>query len=134
MSSAADVKYEAVHAGWVLERMEDAGNELNIVILDACRDNPFTRGWRSSQRGLAIMQAARGALIAYSTEPGGAAMDGQGRNGIYTKFLLANMTTPNLSFELLLKEVRKAVLDETKGKQIPWESSSLTVDFYFVRN
>ncbi len=83
---AEDVRYEAIPVGKVLARMEDAANQMNIVILDACRNNPFARKWRSSQRGLAPIQSARGALIAFATEPGGVAADGEGENGLYTSF------------------------------------------------
>jgi len=77
---AEDVRYEAIPVGKVLARMEDAANQMNIVILDACRNNPFARKWRSSQRGLAPIQSARGALIAFATEPGGVAADGEGQS------------------------------------------------------
>ena len=127
-----DVKYEAVNVGWVLETMADSGNELNMAILDACRDNPFARSWRSGQRGLAVVQAARGMLIAYATEPGGVAEEGSGRNGTYTKHLLKYITKPGWAIERVFKQVRISVMRETKGKQIPWESSSLLGDFYFL--
>jgi len=100
------------------------------MVLDACRDNVFTRGWRSAQRGLAVMQAARGALIAFSTAPGDVALDGSGRNGVYTKYLLQYITRRGLPMEELFKLVRTGVWEETKGKQIPWENSSLLGDFY----
>ena len=127
-----DVKYQAVNAGWVLETMADSGNELNMAILDACRDNPFARSWRSGQRGLAVVQAARGMLIAYATEPGGVAEEGSGRNGTYTKHLLRYITKPGWAIERVFKQTRISVMRETKGKQIPWESSSLLGDFYFL--
>jgi uncharacterized caspase-like protein len=132
LQSETDVKYKTVYAAWVLERMEDAGNELNMVILDACRDNPFAQSWRSTRKGLAMMQAAQGALIAYATEPGNVALDGNQNNGIYTKHLLQNIEEPGLSVEQLFKRVRQGVFEETGGKQLPWEASSLTGDFYFV--
>lgn len=132
LQSETDVKYKTVYAAWVLERMEDAGNELNMVILDACRDNPFAQSWRSARKGLAMMQAAQGALIAYATEPGNVALDGNQNNGIYTKHLLQNIEEPGLSVEQLFKRVRQGVFEETGGKQLPWEASSLTGDFYFV--
>ena len=127
-----DVRYEAMPVGQVLGAMEDAENGTNIVILDACRNNPFARRWRSSQRGLAVVQAAQGTLIAYATEPGGVAIDGYGRNGIYTKHLLKKMQTPDLPVEQVLKQVRIGVMEETQRKQIPWESSSLTGDVYLL--
>jgi hypothetical protein len=112
--------------------MEDAGNDLNIVILDACRDNPFTRSFRSGDRGLAKMDAPKGSLVAYATAPGSVAADGEGRNGIYTKYLLKYISNPNLKVEEVLKQVRVDVINETDEKQIPWESSSLTGEFYFA--
>lgn len=131
------VRYEAVHVGRVLDSMQDANNGINFIILDACRNNPFARQWRRFrstplQRGLAVVQAVRGALIAYATEPGGVAADGAGRNGIYTKNLLRYMKEPGLAVEHMFRQVRVAVLDETGGKQTPWESSSLTGEFAFV--
>ncbi len=127
-----DVRYEAVPAGRVLGAMEDAGNAVNIVILDACRNNPYAQGWRSANRGLAIVQGTRGSLIAYATAPGKVAADGEGRNGIYTKHLLQYMTAPGLLVERVFKKVRIAVMQETGGQQTPWVSTSITADFYFV--
>ena len=131
LDKAADVKFQAVAAEWVLAGMEEAGNGLNIVILDACRNAPFARQWRSAQRGLAPMQAARGSLVAYATSPGSVAADGTGRNGTYTKHLLRHMTVPDLPVEQMFKQVRLAVEQETSGAQTPWELSSLRGDFYF---
>jgi uncharacterized caspase-like protein len=127
-----DVPYEALPVGRILGGMEDADNQLNIVILDACRHNPYARQWRSSQRGLAPVQAARGALIAYATAPGSTAADGGGRNGFYTSYLLQYMPTPGISVEHLFKQVRAEVVRATRGKQMPWESSSLIGDFTFA--
>ena len=118
----------------VLGKMEDAENDLNIVVLDACRDNPFSRSFRSSERGLAKMDAPKGSLIACATAPGSVAADGTGKNGIYTKYLLKHMKTPDLTIERVLKMVRIDVMDETGDKQVPWESSSLRGDFYFASN
>lgn len=128
---AQDVRYEAVALGRVLGAMEDAANEVNIVILDACRNNPFARQWRSTTSGLAPIQAVRGSLIAYATEPGGVAIDGDGRNGLYTSHLLQYMSTPGLSIEHMFKRVRAAVVNTTNGRQTPWESSSLIGAFSF---
>src|SRR4029453_16479573 len=127
-----DVPYEAVPVGRILGGMEDADNQLNIIILDACRDNPFARQWRSGQRGRAGIQAGRGSLIAYATAPGAVASDGDGRNGLYTSYLLQHLTTPGLSVEQVFKKVREGVVKATKGRQTPWESSSLIGDFAFV--
>jgi len=127
-----EVKYEAVDAGRVLDEMYEAGNGLNIVVLDACRDNPFARSFRTRTGGLARMDAPTGTFIAYSTAPGSIAADGEGRNGIFTHHLLKNIPKPGLKIEDILKEVRKGVISETNNKQVPWQSSSLTGDFYFV--
>lgn len=131
LEKATDVRFQTVAADWVLARMEEASNVLNIIILDACRNNPFVRQGRSIQRGLAPMQASHGSLIAYATAPGAVAADGTARNGLYTKYLLRFMTEPNLLIEQMLKQVRIAVEKETQGGQIPWEASSLREDFYF---
>ena len=132
LESQGDVKYEAVDAGLVLAKMEDAGNSLNIVILDACRNNPFARSFRAAAAGLARMDAPTGSIIAYATAPGSVAADGEGRNGIYTQYLLENMAKPGMSIERVLKNVRRSVLSRTERRQTPWESSSLTGDFYFI--
>jgi hypothetical protein len=131
IESESDVKYEAIDSGRVLGKMEDAENQLNIVILDACRNNPYARAFRTHQRGLARMNAPTGSLIAYATAPGEVAADGPERNGIFTKHLIKHMATPNLSIEHLFKRVRIDVAKQTKGRQIPWEASSLMGDFYF---
>jgi len=132
IETESDVRYEALDVGRVLGKMADAGNGLNIVILDACRDNPFARGFRSSRSGLARMDAPRGTLIAYATAPGSVAADGDDRNGIYTRNLLAHMATAGLPVEQVFKRVRIGVLRDTKQKQVPWESSSLTGNLYFA--
>ncbi|HYP28875.1 MAG TPA: caspase family protein [Blastocatellia bacterium] len=129
-----DVEYEAVEAGRVLSEMEAAQNRLNIVILDACRNNPFARSFRSATRGLAMMNAPSGTVVAYSTAPGSIASDGDGENGLYTQELLNGMRVPGLKIEDVFKRVRIAVKEKSQGKQIPWETSALDGDFYFVKN
>jgi uncharacterized caspase-like protein len=121
-----------VQVDWVLDRMRDAGNELNLIILDASRNNPYARSGRTAQPGLAVMQAVSGSLIGYATSPGTTAEDGPGRNSTYTKHLLQFMQVPSLSAEQMFKEVRVAVARETGKKQIPWVSTSLKGDFYFT--
>lgn len=133
VESEEEVEYEAVDAGFVLAQMESANNRLNIVILDACRNNPFARSFRSASRGLAKMDAPSGTLIAYATAPNSVANDGNARNGIYTQELLKFMRTPNLSVEEVFKGVRIAVRSLTQNRQTPWEESSLVGDFYFVK-
>ena len=126
-----DIKYEAVDANRILDAMHNAGNGLNIVILDACRDNPYARSFRSSSNGLARMDAPKGTLIAYSTSPGKVAADGTGRNSPYIKNLLQYIDAPGLTIEQVFKRTRRQLDRDTEGKQIPWESTSLTGDFYF---
>lgn len=128
-----EVEYESVNAGLVLAQMASAANKLNIVILDACRNNPFARSFRSQTRGLAQISASAGTIIAYATEPGSVAADGKGKNGLYTEELLKTMRTPGLKIEDVFKQVRVAVRNRSQGKQTPWESSSLEGDFYFIQ-
>lgn len=131
ISQESDIKYESVDAGRVLDAMHNAGNPLNIVILDACRDNPFARSYRSGSKGLARMDAPTGTFIAYATAPGDTAADGDGKNGVFTKYMLEYMPTPNLEVDKVLKKVRVSVMRETSKRQVPWQSSSLTGDFFF---
>lgn len=127
-----DIKYRAVDADMVLDEMGNAGNDMNIVILDACRDNPFGKSFRSASRGLAIISLApRGTLVSYSTSPGTVAADGDGRNSPYTGSLIKHMTTPGLPIEDVFKNVRQDLSKATKGQQVPWELSSLAGQFYF---
>ena len=132
IETEADVKYHAIQADWVVENMKDAENELNIVVFDACRDNPLVRSWRSGQQGLAPVQSPTGVLIAYATAPGTKAEDGSDRNGTYTKYLLHFMQVPDLGVEEVFKQVRAAVARDTHKKQIPWVSTSILGDFYFI--
>ena len=128
-----DVDIEAVSANAVLANMEFAGNRVNIVIMDACRNNPYKRSFRSAARGLAEMSATAGTLIAYATGPGDVAADGSGANSPYTLALSRAMNTSGLTVERMFKQVRNEVRTETNERQTPWESSSLTgADFYFT--
>lgn len=131
IETESDVEHESIDVGRVLGKMEDAGNPVNIVILDACRDNPFARGVRSSGSGLARMDAPVGSIVAYATSPESVASDGTGKNGVYTKHLLKQIMIPGLTIEQVFKGVRNGVIDETNNKQVPWESTSLRGDFYF---
>jgi hypothetical protein len=131
--TASDVKYRAVLADWILSRMDESRMEVKILILDACRNNPFGRSWtRALDRGLGSMQATEGTLIAYATSPGKTAVDGAGRNSPFTANLLRELPQPQRPIELLFKAVRARVQDETRKQQTPWEASSLRGDFYFV--
>jgi hypothetical protein len=126
-----EVAYSAVDAQAVLDKMEAAGNVANIMILDACRNNPFSRSTRSGQTGLAQMDAPVGTLVAYATSPGAVASDGGGANGLYTQHLLTAIRQPGNKVEDVFKQVRANVRRDSQGKQVPWESTSLEGDFYF---
>ena len=132
IASETELKSDAVPAEWVLSWMEEAGNRLNMVVLDACRNNPYGDRFRSARRGLGRVDAPSGSLIAYSAAPGKVAADGKGENSPYTAALAMAMQEPGLKIEDAFKRVRLAVERETNREQTPWESSSLTGDFYFV--
>ncbi len=127
-----DVDVEGVDLNAVLAQMEQAGNRLNIVILDACRDNPFARGFRTTGGGLAAVDAPAGTFIAYATSPGRTASDGTGRNGLYTAELLSAIGQPGLPIEEVFKQVRSNVRMKSGGKQIPWDASSIEGSFFFT--
>jgi TonB family protein len=131
IQSEADVEDSGVDVGLVLNYMDDAQNGLNIVILDACRNNPFARSFRSAAEGLAQVDAPTGTLIAYATAPGRVAADGAGENGLYTSELLKAMRIPGLGATDMFMQVRREVMKRTGNKQVPWEASSLVGSFYF---
>jgi hypothetical protein len=132
IQSEAEVEDSGVDAALVLNYMDDAQNGLNIVILDACRNNPFSRSFRSATDGLAQVDAPTGTLIAYATAPGRVASDGTGQNGLYTSELLKQMRVPGLSATEMFMRVRAEVMKQTGNKQVPWEASSLVGTFYFT--
>jgi hypothetical protein len=127
-----DLQYECVNVNQLLSKMEVAKNNMNIIMLDACRNNPFERSWNRSTNGngLASLNAPDGTIIAFSTNPGNVASDGTGYNSPYTTALLNQLKKPNLTIEQVLKGVAGQVKKETPG-QLPWYSSSITGEFYF---
>jgi hypothetical protein len=135
--TATDDETEAKHSSLplnkVIETMEKSGTTTNIIILDACRNNPWERAWHRDvgARGLAPVYAPKGTLIAFSTSPGQVASDGAGRNGDYTAALLQHLDTPDCSVETMFKRVRNTLAATTKQKQISWEHTSLAGEFYF---
>lgn len=131
IKSESMVRVESVDVDGVLDQLSNS--ELNVVILDACRNNPFERRASRSlgSSGLAQMEAPKGSLIAYSTAPGKTAADGEGRNGLYTEALLKYIQEPGLTIEQVFKNVRREVARATRDAQMPWESSSMTGEFYF---
>ena len=138
----ADIKREyevvdqAFDASLFLEMMDNIrgpnNKRVNILIVDACRNNELQKSWRSTNNGLARMDAPGGTFISFATAPGKVAADGTGRNSPYTKHLLQALKQPNVPIEQVFKVVRRNVMEETKGEQIPWENSSLVGDFYFT--
>lgn len=132
ISSEAELEARSVDLTQVLGLMGDAKNGVNVVILDACRNNPFARSFRPASRGLApVDDAPVGTYIAYATGPGSIASDGTGRNGLFTQYLLESLRGPDTGVENVFKRVRRFVQEATGGKQITWELSSLTVDLAF---
>ncbi len=140
LASERDLDFEAVGLEFILKQMElEREGKTNIVFLDACRDNPLARnlarsmGTRSASigRGLAQVQTGVGTFIAYSTQPGNVALDGQGRNSPFTAALVKSVRQPGRNLTAVMIDVRKEVLSATGGKQVPWDHSALTGDFYF---
>ncbi len=127
LQTSKDVPSQTLEVGDVLDALKAAGTRMNIVVLDACRDNPFAD---KDVKGLAPVDAPTGSFLAYATAPGSVAEDGVGQNGLYTKHLLAELQKP-VSIESVFKRVRLAVRKESNGRQIPWESTSLEEEFSF---
>jgi len=126
-----DVAPRSVELNALLQGLGKAGNPMNVIVLDACRDNPFGTAVSLEQKGLSQFDAPVGSLLAYATSPGNVASDGSGSNGLYTESLLQELKTPEAKIEDVFKRVRLAVRRHSKGQQIPWESTSLEQDFYF---
>ena len=125
-----EVSYNALDLQAVLEKMDSARNHTNVIVLDACRNNPFASRFKLTNTGLAQIDAPPGTVVAFSTAPGSVAADGNGRNGLYTKHLLANLGKPGTRIEDAFKQVRVAVRAESAGLQTPWESTSLEGELY----
>ena len=131
IQSEDEVEVDGVDVAYVMARMATAKNQFNIVILDACRNNPFQRSFRSVSNGLAAISAPTGTLIAYATAPGSVASDGDASNGIYTSELVRAIRQPGISMEEAFKQARSGVITRTQGRQTPWESSSVVGTFMF---
>ena len=131
-----EVVDQAFDASNLLRMMESLQSgtkkRVNILIVDACRNNDLPKSWRSTNNGLARMDAPAGSFISFATAPGQVASDGQGRNSPYTKHLLQALKQPGMPIEQVFKQVRRKVMAETGGEQVPWENSSLVGDFYFT--
>lgn len=141
-----DIAQKGADVTELLQRLGTLADGVNLIVLDACRNNPFsvgpaqladarrfrTRGLAPQTAGLAPLQAPSGTLIAFSTAPGSVAVDNpQQKNSVYTKHLLAQLRVPGLPIERLFKQVRVAVAQETQQQQVPWETSSLMGEFCF---
>ena len=140
MQGERDLDFEAVSVDFVLRQMEiERENKTNLVFLDACRDNPLARnlarsmGTRSTSvgQGLAQVKTGVGTFISYSTQPGNVALDGTGTNSPFTEALVKGIKVSGRNLTSVMIDVRKDVLSATGGKQVPWDHSSLTGDFYF---
>lgn len=132
LTNAADLSLVALDAQAVLRQMFSAHNRTNIVILDACNNNPFISVRDLTDNGLAEMAAPTGTFLAYATFPGAVARDGLDGNSPFTKALAASIAKPGLAIEQAFKDVRVEVLAKTNGAQTPWDTSSLTSEFVFV--
>jgi uncharacterized caspase-like protein len=139
LTSAADVPMQMVDVNAVIDAFKLAGNRMNILVLDACRDNPFKVS--GSAKGLAPLDALPGTFLAYATAPGNVAedgdqatVDGKPGNGLYTQYLLAELSKPTVKIEDIFKRTRLAVRTASSGRQVPWESTSLEEDFFFQRS
>lgn len=138
LSSASDLPLEAFSLRMITEQLERAHPRIAILVLDACRNNPLKRkgaaraGEEQPVAGLAKATGPLGTFIAFATAPGQVATDGNKGNSPFTKALSDLMTAPGLPIEQVFKRVRERVIDQTFGKQVPWDNSSLTRDFFFV--
>jgi formylglycine-generating enzyme required for sulfatase activity len=132
IASEEDVPLNSISLNQVLDIMDDAKTRLNLVFLDACRNNPFTRRFRSAAGGLARVDAPSGTLISFATRPGSVAADGEGDHGLYTQHLLAQIEVPDQPIEQSLKRIVAGVRKDSQGQQEPWMEGSMDGDFYFT--
>lgn len=130
--SEIDAKHSSLPLNKVIEFLERGGNATSIIILDACRNNPYERRWRNGRNiGLAPVYAPKGTIIAFATSPGQLASDGDGENGTFTSALLKHICAQNVTIEDLFKRIRNTLSALTAGKQTSWEHTSLMGDFFF---
>ncbi len=126
-----DVPNQSLSTRQIMDVLADSKSSMNLVFLDACRDNPYARSFRSSTRGLSRENAPSGTLLSYATRPGSVAADGTGRNGLYTSVLLKAMEEKDQPIELLLKQVVSGVFQASNGSQEPWMEGSIRGNFCF---
>jgi len=133
IADVQELRERGVDLNGFIEGIRRAGNPMNILILDACRDNPFGSTARIEQKGLSQLDAPPGTFLAYATAPGNTAIDGDGGDhGLYTEHLLREIKVPETKVEDVFKRVRLGVRRRSSGLQIPWESTSLEDDFWFI--
>ncbi|HRK52636.1 MAG TPA: FISUMP domain-containing protein [Cyclobacteriaceae bacterium] len=128
----ADLDDQCVNMDYVMRAIEQAGNELNIFIVDACRNNPFRSFSRTGEKGLSMVDTPNGSYIVYATKPGSVASDGSGRNGLFTSKLLKYMNSEGLNIEQVFKNVARDVAIASGDTQRPWIASDYTGDFFFT--
>jgi curli biogenesis system outer membrane secretion channel CsgG len=131
ITSEDDVPMQSIDVNRVLDILGESKTRLNLLFLDACRNNPYARSMRSGVNGLAKVDAPSGTLISFATRPGSTASDGLSGHGVYTEQLLRQMAEPNLPVEQVLKRVGANVKRATRGAQEPWMEGSIEGDFYF---
>ncbi len=134
LDNADEISKKCIDTGSILTRMELMEVETSVVMLDACRNNPFSNissGSGDATTGLTGTDAPPGTIVAFATAPGRTASDGNGKNGLYTQEILNHIFKPDLKLEDLFKQVRVSVMKKSRNRQIPWETSSLVEDFYF---
>jgi len=131
IESEEDIPLQSLDMNKVFDVMAESQTRLNLVFLDACRNNPYTRSFRSTAGGLAKVDAPSGTMISFAPRPGSVARDGDGKNGLYTQNLLVAMDTPNLPVEQMIKRVVTGVKLASNGQQEPWIEGSIEGDFYF---
>jgi len=128
---AFQVPHRAVSANEALSALEASGASVNIIVLDACRNNPFARSFRSGSSGLADMSRAPiGSFIAFAAQPGQVASDGEGKNGLFTEQLIKHLSTKNLTIDQIFNLASEGVVNKTNRVQVPWRHSSLTGNVY----
>jgi uncharacterized caspase-like protein len=140
LERVGDLALDAIDVGTVLAQME-AEKRVNLVFLDACRDNPLARSLARSLhtrstvvgQGLATIQSAVGTMIAYSTQPDNVALDGDGRNSPFAKALVQHLADPGIDISVVMRRVRSDVIAETRERQVPWDHSSLVGDVVIAR-
>ena len=133
LGNSSDVPLQTVDVSAVIDAFKAAGNRMNILVLDACRDSPFASNGTASGKGLAQLDAPPGTFLAFATAPGNVAEDGDASsgNGLYTQYLLQELNKPIAKIEDVFKRVRLNVRQKSQGRQVPWESTSLEDDFFF---